>query len=110
MAVFPLVLFLLAFAYWLYAERHEGLRPRVISGLTCIALASVGVYALAMFGRQIATTLQESSMRKMGKLIEQGDVMRVQKAVQAYNRVAATDSPDRAAKEMWHVLNDGPRP
>ena len=100
-----LVIFLLLFAVWIYAEkRNLSLVARLGNGLACIV--SIGL-AMSFAGQIIPSyesNFHKTEMRDMELCLTHGDTQAVLRALHTYNGIAATDSTYRAAMEMRSIL------
>lgn len=94
---------------WIYAEKSLGLAGRLVTGAACMLMVGGAVHAVGGIGPKYESTAHRSSLRLADKLISQGQIQRVQQAIEAYNRTASTGTTHGAAMEMWNVLNHGPR-
>ena len=104
-ALLPLV----AFCCWIYAEKRAGFGARIVMGVACIALMAGAWQAITNIGHNYENDFHRSSIRLANKLISEGDMLRVNQAIQAYDRIASTGTTHAASMEMWYVLNHGPR-
>ena len=104
--IFPII-FLLALGFWIYAERHLGIAPRIGGGVACIVFVGCTCYYLASIIPSYERTFHRSSMKLTGELMATGATERVQQAVETYNRYASTGSTYTASMRMWSVLNHG---
>jgi hypothetical protein len=102
-----LILFLLALAFWLHAERRMGVAARIGGGTACIVLVACGAYFMAGVIPSHERAAHRSSIRLAGELLSKGDTERVKQAINTYNSIAATGTTYRAGMEMWDVLNHG---
>ena len=104
-----LILFLLALAFWIYAERRLGVGARIGGGVLCIVLIACSAYFTASVMPSYERTVHRSSIRLTGELLSKGETQRVEQAISTYNSIAATGTTYRAGMEMWDVLNHGPK-
>jgi hypothetical protein len=102
-----LILFFVALAFWIHAERRLGAAARISGGIFSMALIGCAAYFVATIIPSYERTFHRSSMRLTGELISKGETQRVQQAIHVYNGIAATGTTYRAAMEMWDVLNHG---
>ena len=94
--IFP-VIFLLAFAFWIYAEKKLGVVPRIIAGLACMVFIGFSFYFVASIIPSYERHFVRSSLRRSGELLSAGETQRVEQAIAAYNVMAATNSYGFAA-------------
>jgi hypothetical protein len=106
---FIILLPLVAFGCWIYAEKRCGFAARLVTGIACMVLTGVACQSIANFIPRYESTFHKSSLRLAGELVAKGDTQRVHQAIQAYNRIASTGTTYGASMEMWYVLNHGPR-
>ena len=100
-----LIIFPLALALWIYAERRLGIAARICAGIACIVLIACGSYFTASVTPSYERQLHRSTMRMTGDLLSKGETQRVAQAVGIYNSIADTGTTYRASMEMWDVLN-----
>jgi hypothetical protein len=103
-----LIIFLVAFAFWIYAEKKFGVAARICAGLACMIFIGFSFYYVASISPSYERTFVRSSLRRSGELLSTGETQRVEQAIATYNGLAATNSY-RAAMEMWHVLSQNPK-
>jgi hypothetical protein len=99
-----LVIFLLAFAFWAYAEKKLGIAARISAGLACMVFIGFSFYFVAGIIPSYERTFVRSSLRRSGELLSTGETQRVEQAITAYNGLAVTNSY-RASMEMWEILS-----
>ena len=101
-----LLLPIVAFFCWLYAEAKLGMSCRVICGLLCIAATGFACHSLARIIPRYESTLHRGSLSLAGELLARGESARVQQAIQTYNSLASNRTTYAASLELWRVLND----
>ncbi len=99
-----LVIFLLAFAFWIYAEKKLGVATRICGGFACMVFIGFSFYFLASIIPSYERTFVRSSLRRSGELLSTGETQRVVQAIAIYNGMAGTNSY-RASMQMWEVLS-----
>lgn len=102
------VIFLLAFAFWIYAGKKLGVAPRVCAGLACMVFIGFSFYFVASIIPSYERHFVRSSLLRSGELLSAGDTQRVEKAIAAYNGMATTNNY-RASMQMWEVLSHDPK-
>ncbi|MCX6864645.1 MAG: hypothetical protein NTV46_00240, partial [Verrucomicrobia bacterium] len=109
MQLIPVIIPILVVAFWIYAELKLRTLVRVVSGITAIIAVSWLITAMSLRWPRIESVTHNSSLKLAEELMTNGDTQRVQQALHAYNKVAASNSTCSASLEMWEVLNHGPR-
>lgn len=102
-----IVIFILALAFWIYAERKLGLSVRVWAGLACMAFLGLACTFVANVIPSYERSFHTRSIQLSGELIARGETLRVQQAIGTYTNLAATGTTYGAAMRMWEVLNHG---
>ena len=100
-----LLVFLVAFGHWLYAERRQAVSARVIAGIGCMVLIGFTCYWLGQIIPRYDSSFHRRSMLLTGEMLSKGETQRVRQAVQTYNNIATNGSTYHASMEMLHALN-----
>jgi len=102
-----LVIFLMVFVFWYYAEKRSlSLSVRLASGLASMAFIGFAIAAVSNVGPSYERNYHKADMRQMEQIFTNGDTQVVLRALHTYNGITATGSTYSAASEMYHVLNE----
>ena len=99
-----LIIFLLVFAFWIYAEKKLGVAPRMFAGLACMVFIGFSFYYVASVIPSYELHFVRSSLRRSGELLSAGETQLVERAIAAYNVMAVTNSYG-ASMRLWEDLS-----
>jgi hypothetical protein len=99
------IIFLLMFGFWIYAEQKRiHVLARVGGGLACMVFLCLATSFVSQIIPSYEHSFHKSDMRQMELVLTNGDTQTVIRALHTYNGIAATGSTYQAAMQMGHVL------
>ena len=104
------LVFLVVFSAWIYAERKQRFGSRLGLGLASMVAIAFTSYWMGQVIPNYESSFHRRSLQRIGELLAKGETQRVQRAVQVYNTIATNRTMTyRASMELLHALNSDPK-
>ena len=103
------LLALLLFGFWMGAEIKGPRAVRIVLGCATLGYAIYFTHTVSQIVPRYESKAVSASIKQAVQLMEEGEANRVTEALKAYSLESTKGNSYRAAFEMWHVINHGPR-